>query len=282
MFNHARTLLVNLTGSDSYFANVPGDEPIPSTFHTLELPTYLDTCRSRIFGSTPDRAMLNYRAAQLLTLIEATELQEYVLDLDSRITYSNSGEFLADKTLFEPQVRRITGTSSDILTIVGSSIAPDSTGVCGYRYDVEVDINSGGSGLGGGGGSAFYLQSVTVNRLTPPTASEQSPLILTSGLGGPFDLPYSGYRFTVHPDDDSTWTIRGFLRPQRTLSEIDTLLRSIGEPVLIQLFGVSNEEPYRTFKNCWNNHPEMAYRLAGFVLAMIYRTNEIYALQGGE
>jgi len=282
MFNHARTLLVNLDGSASYFANVPGDELIPQTFRSLELPTYLDTCRSQIFGSTPDRTMLNYRSAQLLTMIEATDLQEYVLALDPRLTYLNSSESLTGETLFEPQVRRITGTSDNILTIIGKPIAPDSVGVCGYRYDIVVDMASSGGGFSGGGGSPFYLQSVTVDRLTTPTASEQSPLNLTGGLGGPFDLPYSGYRFTVHPDDDSTWTIRGFLRPQRTLSEIDTLLRSIGEPVLIQLFGVSNEEPYLTFKNCWNNHPELAYRLGGFILAMIYRTNEIYTLQGGK
>ena len=268
MFNHARTLLVNLTGSSSYFANIPGDELIPATFSALELPTYLDVCRSRIFGTSPDRAMRNYRAAQLLSVLEATDLQEYVLELDSRITYVNSGEFLADNRLFKPTVRRVVGDTTDILSLVGQVSSPDASGLCQYRYDIEID----GTGT-----------SISVTRQAAPTVTENYSLSLSGGLSEPFVLPYSDFRFRVNTTNPgAAWTIRGFNRPQTTIGEIATSLESVGEPVLLQLFGTSNEEPYRTFKNCWENHPELAYRLGGLVLAMIYRTNEIYVLQGGE
>jgi hypothetical protein len=265
MFNHARTLLINLSGTGSYFANVPGDELTPSSFLSLELPTYLDTCRANIFGATPDRAMLNYRAAQLLTIIESTDLQEFVLSLDSRITYKNSGEFLADDSLFKPTVRQISGSSANYLSLLGGPSYPDDSGVCGFRYDIEVTS-----------------LVATVNRLTTPTTVDLTSLVLSGGLSQAVTLPSSGYKFRLHPDGDSSWTVRGFNRPQRPLADIETSLKSIGEPNLVQLFGVTNEEPYLTFKNCWYNHPELAYRLGGFVLAMIYRSNEIYALQGGK
>ena len=66
MFNHARTLLMNLSGDagDLYISDYPGDEMIPADYRAVALPTYLQVVRSRLFGVTPDRAMLNYRVAQ--------------------------------------------------------------------------------------------------------------------------------------------------------------------------------------------------------------------------
>ena len=49
----------------------------------------------------------------------------------------------------------------------------------------------------------------------------------------------------------------------------------VGEPVLLQLFGVSPVEPYKTFHNCFLNHPELAYQLGGLLLALVYRTAEL-------
>ena len=53
----------------------------------------------------------------------------------------------------------------------------------------------------------------------------------------------------------------------------------LGEPLFLELFGVDdNAQPYATFKNLWNDHPNPMYRLGGLVLAMIYRTNEVIEL----
>lgn len=256
MFNHARTLLVNLSGSSGYFPDYPGDELIPVDYNQLALPTYLDVIRMRLFGANPDRAMLNYRAAQLLQMIAATELQSYITRLDPRITYKAPQDLILE-TLFQPKIKRTQGTGQ--LTLLGSPISPDASGQSLYQFQVEI---AGGD--------------VTVQRLTFPPTTATEPVVLTGGLSQEIDLPYSGYRFRVDTANPARWSIRGFLRPTFSLSEIVQSLRSVGEPHLLQLFGVANVEPYLTFRNCWDKHPEFAYQLGGLVLALIYRTEELH------
>lgn len=254
MYNHARTLLVNLKGSSDIFSDVPGDEPIPEQYRQLELPTYLDTFRSRLFGARPDRAMLNYRAAQILTMISTTELQTHILALDSRITYTTQNLFL--NSVFEPYVQRYAGNNA--LTLRGKPISPDAAGVCKYDFRVEV--------VGG---------NAVVRRITWPKTEETTVLTITDGLSQNIRLPYSDYTFCVNSDTAASWVIRGYLRPTSSLSVLAEGFKTIGEPNLLQLFGTSQEEPYRTFQQCWENHPELSYRLGGLVLAIIYRTEEL-------
>jgi hypothetical protein len=240
MYNYGRTLLLNLTGNDRYFANVPGDELIPSAYSQLELPNYLRNLRSVLLGATPDRAMLNYRAAQLLELIAATELQQYILELDPRITYSSYQLQLAAPVTFQ-------------------ATSPDASGVSGYDYRVAVDgVN------------------INIQRLTTPVETAQHVLSFTSGLSPPYSLPGSDYTVRVNTADlAGGWTVRGYLRPTVTLNELASEIQNLSEATFFQLFGVTDVEPYLTFKNCWNNHPELAYQLGGLVLAMLYRTQEL-------
>jgi len=249
---------MNLNGSTSIFAGTPGDELIPAAYRQLNLPTYLDTIRARFFGSMPDRAMLNYRVAQLLTLIEATELQSHILALDSRVTYSSHPEQLGLIETFKPKLNQYDGTESDRLTVIGKAMSPDSSGLSGYDYRIELDGTN-----------------INIERLTSPVQSKTELITLTDGLSQVVTLPLSDYQVRVDSVGPAAWTLRGYLRPTNSLSSIAESLQSIGEPYLLELFGVSNEEPYLTFRNCWKKHPEFAYRLGGLVLAMIYRTEEV-------
>lgn len=259
MYNHARTLLMNINGSEKFFANYPGDELIPVDYRQLELPTYLDVFRSRLFGTAPDRVMLNYRAAQLLTMIEATELQEYILELDSRLTYNSYPLQLAMADTFKPRVRSYGTASDDILTITGKPISPDISGITRFDYELEI-----------------VGTSLEIQRISSPVQSKTELIELTNGLSQPIALPLSGYKVRLNTNDAGLkWRIDGFLRPTANLLDIEQGTRSVGEPYLLELFGVAAEEPYKTFRNCWKNHPEFAYRLGGLVLAMIYRTEEI-------
>jgi len=258
MYNHARSLLMNLNGSTRIFANVPGDELIPADYRKLNLPTYLDTFRTRFFGAMPDRSMLNYRTAQLLTMIQATQLQSHILALDPRITYGSYPEQAALQEAFEPKVNQYDGTTSDRITVIGNPISPDSSGLAGYDYRIELDG-----------------ANINIERLTPPAQSKSELITLTSGLSQVVALPLSGYQVRVDSVGPAAWTLKGFLRPTNSLSSVEEGLQSIGEPYLLELFGVSDEEPYLTFRNCWKKHPEFAYQLGGLVLAMIYRTEEI-------
>lgn len=259
MFNHARTLLVNLAGASGYQEEWPGEELIPTDYLALNLPTYLDVIRSRFFGATPDRAMLNYRTAQLLQLISATELQSHILALDSRITYSSYPRQMVLADTFLPQVTRRGGASDDVLTLVGDAISPDASGKSAYDYQVSIADGK-----------------LQIQRRTFPPQDTEHLIVLTDGLSAAYPLPFSGYKVRVNTDSsDAVWDIRGFLRPQRTLVEVEQGLRSVGEPYLLQLFGITDTEPYLTFRNCWKYHPEFAYRIGGLVLAMIYRTEEL-------
>lgn len=260
MINHARTLLLNLDGGPGYFPECPGEELISMGYSKLELPTYLDMFRSRFFGADPDRAMLNYRSWQLLQLVEATELQSHVLALDPRITYDLNVNRLSLQNTFLPKVTRQGGTSAQTLTIAGNPIKPDASGKATFDYQINI-VNP----------------NIQIKRLTFPLIDVQYLLDLTDGLSPYFALPLSGYKFCVNTTDDAvSWRIQGYLRPQNSLSEIEKGLHSIGEPYLLQLFGTSSAEPYVTFRNCWEKHPDFAYRLGGIVLAMIYRMEEIY------
>jgi hypothetical protein len=262
MFNHARTLLMNVDGSSGFISDYPGEELIPNDYQPVTLPGWLDVFRMRFFGADPDRTMLNYRVAEIMQTIAATELQSYVLALDPRITYSSYPRQLALPETFEPQVNRYSGTTTDILTLTGSPARPDFNGRCNYRYQITIK-NTGPA-------------SINIARLNSPFVETEDVLTLTNGLSPEFELPYSGYKVRVNTTNPNAgWIVNGFLRPQITLAEIDRTIHSIGETYLLQLFGTANAEPFKTFRNCWYKHPELPYRLGGIVLAMIYRTEEL-------
>lgn len=63
--------------------------------------------------------------------------------------------------------------------------------------------------------------------------------------------------------------------PQPIIATLMPTLELLGEPVFLSLFGVTDDEPYATFKNLWFDHYAPAYRLAGLTLAIIYRTEEL-------
>lgn len=71
------------------------------------------------------------------------------------------------------------------------------------------------------------------------------------------------------------WFVVAKAVPQPIITTLMPTLELLGEPVFLSLFGVTDEEPYATFKNLWFDHYAPAYRLAGLVLAMIYRTEEL-------
>jgi hypothetical protein len=254
---------MNLTGEDDYYANQIADELIPAEYKKLQLPAYLNDIRTVIFGANPDRAMLNYRCAQLLTLISATQLQEYVTALDPRLTYSSYPLQLASDSTFSPTVSQYGNVdNSKVLTVIGGASSPDASGSCEYDYDITI-----------------VAGNLIIHNLKAATTTSTA-ISLTDNLSQPISL--SGLEYSVRVNTAAFagggWRISGFLRPTVSLSSLEGELQSLSEPVMLQLFGVTDIEPYITFKNCWTYHPDFAYRLGGVVLAAAYRTDE---LRGG-
>ena len=261
MFNHARTLLLNATGSNNPGMSYLGEELIPQNYSSLPLSTPCQNVRAQLFGANPDRAMLNYRAYQLLSMIEKTDLQEFVTDLDPRITYEFGQEHtFALHSTWEPKLSQISGTLDDILTISGTPARPDYIGR--LYYQIEVDIQS--------------AVTIRIERQTPPTKAESQSLSLTNNLSAPYDLFYTGYVAyvnTVNPG--ASWRIEGYLRPQLVIPEIVSSLESVGDDTLASVFGTQDAEPWNTFRNLWYDGTDIVYRLGAITLALIYRTDEL-------
>ena len=99
MLNHARTLLVNYdaaTGGTKGFSGHLAEELIDPDYRAKILPPYLQTIRNILFGNGASREVVNSKARAYLALLHATELKEFVTDLDPRISYDFS-----DKDVFE-------------------------------------------------------------------------------------------------------------------------------------------------------------------------------------
>lgn len=290
MYNHARTLLMNLTGEDRIYTDQPGDELIPASFKQLKLPRYLNTLRTKIFGALPDRFMLNYRTTQLLKTVQATRLRDYITALDPRITYDIYADKFYDKSVFEPSVMPFHANQTAVLSILGTADRPDAHGQCGYIYqlfylpenvDFDYLLTEEGDLYLDEAGEPILLESIqsaylTIRRLTPPAVTTTPLINVVSGTSNVIELPYSKYKVRLDTEQANIgWTVSGFLQPQSSLLDLYTQLLSTGEEDLLQLFGVVKEEPFLTFYNCWKDHPDLAYKLSGLVLAIIYRTEAL-------
>jgi hypothetical protein len=255
VINHARTLLLNISAGGYGI----GEEYVPPRFRSLRLPSFLLAIRRQLFGTDPDRDMMNYRGRQLMQILHATQLREYVEGLDPRITYDFTGRELADDALFMPEVVRQAGTSTDRFYLLGAADTPDSTGKT--RFDVRVDV--------------LTESTVRVQMLTPTPQIRIYDLEFTDGLSNIVSLLGTGYQFRISESPGALWVVRGVRRPRLSLGEIAANVQSLGEPVLTELFGTSTTlEPYLTFRNLWNTHPELPYSFGGLLMALIYRTEE--------
>jgi len=259
MFNHFRTLLLNLPGEQSPVDDLFAEELIPADYVPVDTAGYLDTVRKALFGNAPDRSMLNYRVRQYLSLIHATELSQFVTAFDHRITYDVTSNDLVGYE-FGLTSRQIDGGPTSRMFFFGSQKIPDITGKIAYRFDVRFLSSS----------------SLQVTRQYPNPASS----IFDAGDPGEqltpqIPLEDTGFSFSADKNNlDARFVVSGTLRPQWDMSIPETLLRSIGETVTVQLFGAGSVEPYSSLRNLWQYHKDMPYRLGAVVVALVYRMEE--------
>jgi hypothetical protein len=254
MLNHARNLLLNVNGSSQATQGCPGEELIDPAYKAVPLPTYLQQVRSVIFGQAPDRCFLNYRAAQLLQMLQATELLSSITALDPRLTYPSVTDLLPDSS-FAFQQQTLSGT--DVLSPQGSAAVPDITGKCFHDFLVATDG-----------------AEIVVTEYSPTPQEQIYPANYTDDLSVPVPLGNSGYSASV-PASGGTWRAWCFNRPQWDLGQLVPVLSQIGEANLLSLFGVKPTGVYQLFNTLWLDHPYLPYKLGGLVLAVIYRTEAI-------
>jgi hypothetical protein len=296
MINHARTLLLN-TSPRSAHAQDAGYEYIPHEFIPTTLPNALRVVYRALFGVNPDQRFLNMRSRELMAYIHQTELAEYIYKLDSRVTYwpeINSNNLLPNRQI---TVTQVAGSARN-LAVSGNFAVAAASARARQQYLVALTTSGDGAALnnlllvedgafftaedlahlalesavpGDSGANIVYLQQLGVTApaiTTPVTDFADLPVV---------ELPNTQLKFSFSSaQGDSTtatgkWLIDVAANPAPAITTILPTLELLGEPVFLELFGVSPEEPYATFKNLWFDHPLPAYRLAGLVLAYIYR-----------
>lgn len=254
MLNHARTLLMNVDGSAPMLEYL-AEEIVDPSYVKLRLPVELQTLRAVMFGSEPDRHMLNYRCRQFITITHSTELSEYIYALDHRITYKRDWDTLL-RQHWRPTVTRLAGATNDTLTIIGDSDPSDVNGRMFNSYLIAVT----------GTGEAEIQQTVAPFLQT----------FITFSVGEKLTLPGSALQFKLtNAASGQLYRIDEYLVPQTDLSKLTESMSRLGEPVYNYLFGVTRVEPFLTFRNLWFRKQELPLRLGALVCALVYRMDAI-------
>ncbi len=291
MINHARTLLLNIF-AQSADKQLAGYEYIPVEYRPLVLPQTLKTLRRVLFGSLPDQRFLNLRARELLSYVHQTELTEYVYKLDNRVTYWPEPASTSFQFPTGIQIKQIRGPTRSV-AVGGEFIAANGSGRAHRQYtltfvdplDATVLSEQESSALTLESGKGLMLQELkseflTVSAETLNDQRQETRQTVADGLPT-LVLPETEIRVKLSAlgTDPATyegrWYINLLANPVPAITSLLPTLEILGEPLFLDLFGVAPEEPYATFKNVWFDHPLPAYRLAGLVMALIYRTEQV-------
>lgn len=263
MINHARTLLLNVSGASSQRQET-GEEYIPETYQPIELPSYLQTPRKVLFGAAPDRYFLNFRTRELMAYLHQTELAEYVYALDPRVTYWPEPARPFYDTEKQLRVTQTFGLETAAPFFSGDLFADNSRGRSVREFSLRAESD----------GEAWSALLRTPDK---PGQVETTELVFTDGLSQRLPLSTTGLHFQLRqPASATDWQIYTRVKPSPALTTLLPIIEFLGEPLFLELFGVDESiEPYGTFKRLWFDHPNPVYRFGGLVLAMIYRTDEL-------
>lgn len=273
MINHARTLLLNLDGPS--LPSDLGEEYIPTRFRAVTLTPELTTVRTVLFGSAPDRLYLNYRTAQLMSLLHATEWVSHVLALDPRVTYMPNTQQRFFNALFEPAAYQHNGTPVGV-SFLGDNVANDNAGIARNSWLLTFDVEG----------------VATVLRTKNPRTSVDFTFQTANGLTAP--IPLHGSRLSVQIGTGGAnigaegllgakFVLEATARPELNVGNIAATLRQLDYTLVNRIFygdaGAAPDgslpEPFASFKQLWEQHPVTAYQLCGLLLAVIYRTEAI-------
>lgn len=266
MINHARTLLLNRSGGNQSLKEL-GEEYIPSNYVSLSLPMWLRVYWEILFGSSPENIYRNYIVDRLLRLIHATDYTGYLTYFDKRITYDPAaiGPFSNVPYEFTWTKRSSSVPSTGYIVSVdrlGDLIADEKTGIMRSSWNVDME-----------NGIATVTNTRTNNRSVADVFSGNN-------ISNRINLPDSSlgcvvrYNTVMRSEWDEDFRIDVMLEPKIDLSEKVIALEQ-QRVHTFELFGHNAVEPYLTFFGLWRQDI-LPDKLAGLVLAMIYRMNDIW------
>lgn len=272
---------------DNYFLNFRAAELL-SYIHQTELAQYVYDLDSRVtywprtskpfFESASKRISITQTlgAPQRLTVAGnlsaapaiGRAFNTYTVNLRETTTSSTSALYVDVKHAGEEQIKS-TQVSAQILSPATPPIIP----LAQTRLNLRVNLTST---------QTAYSRILTeengiliVESYLPDLggyllAEETSISVGTSG-GLPMRMANTGDNSAIV----AQWLVETKANPDPVITTAINPLENLGEPALLDIFGVASVEPYITFKNLWLDHPLPAYRLSGMVLALIYRTEQL-------
>jgi len=254
MLNHIWTLLINNTVTSAVTGRL-GDLPQTPGYKSVTLPSSLQNIRRLLFGGQPDPETLNYRTRQLLSCVLNSSLAEFATALDPRHTYDASGSDFFNLELYYPRPQQINGSTTAGMNIHGSPEADDANGIMAYSYTITDN----------GAADIYLTGSRNESQALPGLAANEQRR-----------LGKSGYYFSLTaPDAAQTWLVEFVNKPKITLGQIIANVSVAGEPTLLALFGITDEQPFQTFRNIFFDVPDLPLKCAAVALALAYRTEQL-------
>jgi hypothetical protein len=250
MINHARTLLLNPAKDSKPAPDLPGEHIVPESYRQIVMPSSVERFRRCVFGTAADRLMYNYRLWQLMTILHATELEEYVTGLDPRITYWPLRNVRGFLDAFAPVVPEAVHLLGDL--------SPATDGQLQHRFLLTYQ-----------GGASLRVQ-----RLTSPANDTVYTVVADDAVTSP--VPLAGTSLQAEMRVPLTQVGKAYEVVVRKRPAMDL------PACLAALTGIITEEDMQdykdfggpeitTFLNLYRQHPQLPYKLGGLVLAVIYR-----------
>lgn len=261
MINHVRTLLLNQSSSQAQSVAFPGEEYVPLGFAPVTLTPGLKRVVDILFGQNPDRAMMNYRLRQYMTLIHGVPiLDAHVKTLDSRITYLPSRDTtLVRASDYTVNVLQIPSGSARTLLLSGDVYSLSDPSRLRHVWTLEILSSS----------------TVKVTKNTTPTDMVVENFSTVDGLTSAIPLVGSPLSVYLDPEVGLKWVVEIYYRPAASLIDVAERIERLDNSTLTELFG-RGQEPFATYRKLWTdtNALGLATKLGSFVLALAYRLEE--------
>lgn len=261
MINEARTLLLNKAGAGRPAPSFYFEEYIPPDFVPVSFTPVTARLYDLLIGNLADDAFANARVWDILRAIHSTEFAKYITDLDPRVTYLHNRNELVTR---------------NSLTVVGSNAA--ARGVVIYPIGEASASQSQPRSYFNWQVEAVTPSVVKVTDMAFQNNSTETVVGGSDELSDPIKLPNQKslqIRIGAYPlPNGALWQLTAFVPPAFGLVDVLASLDANRAQFEEALFGDLKVEPYYTFKQLFDKHAEVNYRLAGVVLAQIYRMEE--------
>jgi len=199
--------------------------------------------------------MMNYRLLEIMTMLHTTELEEFVLEFDPRVTY------------WPPPARGVFDGA------FGVTIVPEHS-TAGSSATIQETIQKSTDG------QLYEEWHVTVTGASAYSIRRNSKPIstVTGSFSGTTGIPLPGSNLLIRlqsPGIGDSYLVKALKRPQYDLASVAEQLRTgMGAETQAELF-YRTSEPFKTFSNLWFDHDQLAYKFGGLILALAYRLDEL-------